>query len=357
MDTGLRDSFLQLVRFGIGSQGGAISNEIDWNAIESIAEMQGLLAIVLDGVESLPAEYRPPKDFLLQWIGNVMQIENSQALQWKAERELALLLKENQIKTYVLKGSVVSECYPTPTHRQSVDMDCFLQSFEGNKDVWEKGNKIIEEKGIEVERIHYKNSTWFLPDLTVENHKFITPFRGNKRLEKLERQLQSMLRDDNREDRFEGTWLFRPPVMVSALFMIEHAYSHFLHEGLTWRHILDWMMFSKKHKEDIDWPFLNSKIDEYGFRRFYDSYSRLGQYLIGGIQESSLTVLDKRMLEDVWKELDLHETVTGIKGKIALAGNTWRARWKYKYFSEISMVHALWIQVTGFIFMKSPSLD
>jgi hypothetical protein len=63
------------------------------------------------------------------------------------------------------------------------------------------------------------------------------------------------------------------------------------------------------------------------------------------------------MLEDVWAELDLHDTVKGIKGKLALVGNTWRARWKYHYFSEISMLHALWIQVKGFLFIKEPKLN
>ena len=145
--------------------------------------------------------------------------------------------------------------------------------------------------------------------------------------------------------------------MVTALFLIEHAYSHFLHEGLTWRMVLDWMMFSKKHKDEIDWTLLGAKIDEFGFSKFYDSYSRLGRYLIGEFQDSAFTFQDKRMLEDIWAPLDLHESVRGWKGKLRLVGNTWRARWKYRYFSEISMLEALWIQVKGFLFDKKPKLD
>ena len=145
--------------------------------------------------------------------------------------------------------------------------------------------------------------------------------------------------------------------MVTALFLIEHAYSHFLHEGLTWRHVLDWMLFSRKHQEEIDWVTLDALIDEFGFRIFYNSYYHLGQYLLGDSIEDNLTELDKKMLEDVWAPLDLHETIHGVKGKLALAGNTWRARWKYHYFSEISMPYALWIQVKGFLFDKHPKLD
>ena len=145
--------------------------------------------------------------------------------------------------------------------------------------------------------------------------------------------------------------------MVTAMFLIEHAYSHFLHEGLTWRLVLDWMMFSKKHKKDIDWYVLDAYIDEFGFRKFYDSYHHLGKYLLGELKEKDLSKVDKRMLADVWSDLDIHETVKGVQGKWALVGNTWRARWKYHYFTDISMLQALWIQVKGFLFIKEPKLD
>jgi len=241
-------------------------------------------------------------------------------------------------------------------------MDCFLKPESGTFNAWDLGNSLVAHRGFKVETIHYKNSTFYLPGLMVENHQFLTPFRANERLASLEKVLQTMLKQDKGEDRFEGTWLYRPPVMVTAIFLIEHAYTHFLHEGLTWRMVLDWLLFSKKHKHRIDWDQLNSWIDEYGFRKFYDVFSRLGQYLIGEVQEvqfsknSSLSKLERMMLDDIWAPLDLHETVRGWRGKLALAGNTWRARWKYRYFTEISWIKALWIQVKGFLFEKTPSL-
>ena len=88
-----------------------------------------------------------------------------------------------------------------------------------------------------------------------------------------------------------------------------------------------------------------------------NSYYRLGKYLVGEFQASGFKFQDKLMLEDVWADLDVHDTVRGIKGKLALVGNTWRARWKYKYFSNISMTLALWIQVKGFLFEKRPKLN
>lgn len=51
------DVFLQIVKIGIGtSTRASMLEHIDWNAIEALAEQQGLLAIMVDGVEQLPEE-------------------------------------------------------------------------------------------------------------------------------------------------------------------------------------------------------------------------------------------------------------------------------------------------------------
>lgn len=357
MATEIQEFFLHLLRLGIGAESEMVVPErIDWPALHALAEQQGLLAVVMDGIDKIPTASRPQKKDILQWIGMTIQQESQYAVQQKAEAEMALLFHSKGIRTYVLKGAVVSECYPKPEHRTSVDMDCFLSAESGSEDVWEKGNLVMEENGFDVSRDFYKNSTFYLPGLTVENHRFLTPWRGNKTLKKLETLLQRYLREDKGEDRFEGTWLCRPPVMVSALFLVEHAYSHFLHEGLTWRMVLDWQMFSCHHGDEIDWPEFQARVDEFGFRRFYDSFNRLGEYLVGELAADGLQPMDLHMLSDIWPPLDLHDSVTGWRGKLALAGNTWRARWKYRQFTDMSWLKALWIQAKGVLFEKEPKI-
>lgn len=361
----MKNAFLALVRLGIGltdssvvlGQTSEITVDVDWESVKELAEKQGLSAIVLDGIERLPENSRPPQMLLLEWIGEILQNESIYSLHDEVARDVAKLFYEYGIRTYVLKGAVVSECYPKPQHRVSVDIDCYLLPEKSDFDAWSLGNDLIRKKGFQVNTDFYKNSSFDISGVTFENHQYLTPFRGNDRLIALERKLQKMLRQDKTEDIFEGTWLYRPPVMVTALFLIEHAYSHFLHEGLTWRHVLDWMMFSRKHVKEIDWYALDAMMDEFGFRKFYETYNRLGKYALGELSDTDLTKNDRRMLEDVWAVLDLHDTIEGLKGKLNLVGNTLRAWWKYRYFSEISMLHALWIQVYGVLFDKNPTLD
>lgn len=361
--TRTKEIFIQLIRLGTGhSESIEATNDEGWEEVKILAEQQGLSAIMLDGIERLKSSkvqdvQGPPQEFLFEWIGETLQDESLYSLQGEVAKDVAKLFYRNGIKMYVLKGTVVSECYPKPQHRVSVDIDCFLLPLKGDFDAWSLGNDLIRNKGFHVNTDFYKNSSFDISGVSIENHQYLTPFRGNKRLIALEKKLQELIRQDRGEDIIEGTCMYRPPVMVTALFLIEHAYSHFLHEGLTWRHVLDWMMFSRKHEKEIDWKQLEAWIDEFGFRSFYNTYFLLGQLLFGEIEVSRLTKQDHMMLRDIWADLDVHETVRGFKGKLALAGNTWRARWKYRYFSEDSMLKALWIQAKGVLFEKNPSLN
>lgn len=331
----------------------------EWVQLKALADEQGLSAVVLDGIDKLDTNLSNdlPLELKLKWIGEVLQRESVYALQSEVATDMAKLFYNNGIKTYILKGIIVSECYPKPSHRVSVDVDCFLLPEKGDFDAWGLGNNLIRAKGIQVNTDFYKNSSFLLSGVLVENHQYLTPFRGNKKLASLENVMQTYLRQDIDLDIIGSTRMYRPPVMVTALFLIEHAYSHFLHEGLTWRMVLDWVLFSDNHRKEIYWADFEGFIDEFGFRKFYEAFNQLGKYLIGECQDSSFTIQEKRMLVDIWAPLDLHETVRGWRGKLALAGNTWRARWKYRYFTEMSWVKAMRIQVKGFLFDKNPTLD
>ena len=361
--TNTYEIFLKLVRLGIGRTDSTdFTDKVDWVQLKALADAQGLSAVVLDGLNTvhdsgLTVHGSMPQMMRLEWIGEVLQMEARSDVQTKAAGSLGELFHNNFIRTYVLKGAVIAECYPNPKHRLSADMDCFLLPAEGNFDAWSLGNDLVQAQGYEVGDGFYKNSSFHLPGLMVENHRYMTPFRGNKNLRNMEKVLQSMMDSDEGKNRFEGSWLYRPPIMVSALFLIEHAYSHFLHEGLTWRMVLDWMLFSEKHRKAICWSDLDVLIDEYGFRKFYDSFCRLGKYIMGELSVDDLNLRDKRMLEDIWAPLDLHDSLQGMKAKFQLAGNYWRARWKYKYFTEMTWVRALMEWVLGAVFERHPKLD
>lgn len=211
------------MQLGLGQSVDALISIEDWPALQALAMEQGLYAIVLDGIEKLPASARPPQEFLLEWIGMVMQDEERYAVQQKAARKMADLFSKNYIRTYVLKGEVVAECYPKPEHRVSSDMDCFLLSVKGQFDAWALGNNLVKAQGYKVSTGFYKNSTFFYPDLSVENHQYMVPFRGNERLKELEKLLQSQLKvlalRGCSGDKSEDSLAFKDSLKVDSLIV------------------------------------------------------------------------------------------------------------------------------------------
>ena len=356
-----RSFLLNLLRASLlGDTGFAIPETLDWDALIEESNRQCVSVIASDGLQKLYDEgaYSDLGDRELRrrkarWFAKTMEYEHRYAGQLAAAKKMGERFASTGIQTVILKGFTVSECYPVPAHRYSADLDCFLIKDGEHVDAYEAGNQVIEKLGVEVNRSYYKNSSFNIPGLHVENHKFCTPFRGNDTLRRFERLLQGLILAGPL-CALGDTGLLAPPPLASALFLTEHAYSHFLHEGLNLRHILDWALFKRRHASDVDWTAFDGYVDDFGFRRFYDAYEHLGEFVLGS--RASLTPLEQRMLDSVWAGLDLHESVHGLVGKLRLVGNTLRAGWKYREFSPISMVHALWIQVKGFLLERRPEI-
>lgn len=91
----LKEIFLRLVRLGLGCAD--YSSDLipqlsvkDWQALENIANEQGLFGVMLDGVEKLPRDLRPEKKAILQSIGQLIQSEQQYAVQEHAAAEITL---------------------------------------------------------------------------------------------------------------------------------------------------------------------------------------------------------------------------------------------------------------------------
>lgn len=125
--TSYKKAFLSLVRMGIGHRADVLSDGVDWNELKDLAEKQGLGAVVLDGIEKLPEGQRPPKVFLLEWIGETLQGYEYRYDQYcKAIAELAGFYNSHGYKMMLLKGYACSIDWPRPEHRPCGDIDIWL---------------------------------------------------------------------------------------------------------------------------------------------------------------------------------------------------------------------------------------
>ena len=344
------DILLGLVRLALGNEKKVtVPDTVNWKSLVNLAFEQGVSAISVDGLQrlyelhpSLELELDKPEfeELKYEWFGSIFQAETDFAAYFSAAKSLAKLYADNGVRTLVLKGLAFSECYPVPSHRSSCDLDCYLAGD------YEKGNQLVELAGVAVDRDYFKNSSFCYEGLHVENHHFFTAFRGSRKAKEYEKLLQQEISATGGRSIFDSK-LLTPPVMFSALFCISHAQTHFLSEGITLRHILDWALFRKRHYDEIDWARFESICKEYGMWQFAQTFTRIGLFLLGESDYSSLTDVDLRLLDDTLYG-PREEQYRGMKRRVQLVMKSLRSGWKYRHFSDQSALQSVTQRVVGY---------
>lgn len=311
----------------------------EWEELFDMASNQGVVAVASEGLERLPQEQRPPQELLLQWIVTSLQQKQLYSLQRKLAEELYGVWRAVGINVVELKGDSIGRLYHAPDTRYSCDFDCLLSDYE-------RGNQLMEQHGVDVNRDFYKNSSFRWKDLYVENHQFCTPIRGNKEMKRLERKLRRLLSEGTEE-----AW-----ACFNALFLMEHAWTHFFENALTLKHLCDWAILRKMKRDFVDWNAFEQYARDVGFWKFAESMNHLADVLDGIITIDNLNHKDRRLLDDMLTEKKDVSMNEGWKTRFQLFRNYFAQSWKYKLFSNHSAMYSLLRTVNGFIFDRTPRI-
>lgn len=296
-------SGLNFEREAVGALSPLFDKTPDWKKIYKESSRQGVLAIAYDGLDRLiregviPAEKQPSRTMKLQWACNVMQIEQRYARQRHTAGELAEAYGREGIRTVVLKGIAVAQYYPREDHRPCGDLDCFLMGD------YERGNRIAEELGAEIEDGGYKHSHIDYKHLTVENHQFLTSFDATNHGRRVEKELQRILTAGGEPTPIGATRLLAPNATFTALFLLKHAQNHFLDEGLSLRHLLDWLLFLHEGPK-VDWRGLEDRMEWMHLRAFAGVMTAwCARYFGGEGLPRELLLCDEYLLEDFDRDI------------------------------------------------------
>lgn len=364
------EALFKLIRIGVGTEApepgtAEALTGVDWPALVALATEQGVAALAYDGLqkcyEAVPGLVLPLDRVLKQvkydWFGSMLNVEIQYEQKWKSASELGELFRSNGLKTLVLKGLSLASCYPVPQHRYSCDFDCFLMGDGPVKDrsAYEQGNRLMEAEGVKVDRFHYKHSSIKYKGVNVENHQFLTGWRGSRKWKGFEVELEEMLEGEGALRPLEGTCLLVGPPMFNALFLTRHAHQHFLiEEGISLRHVCDWAMFLRRYRDNLDWNGFQSVCRRYGLERFAASMTRLAVYVCG-IETCSvsgeLQPEDRMLLKDI---LEAKEGAGG--GRLGMGLRILRSRWKFRLFSDESTLGCVLRYAWGYLFDKNPKL-
>lgn len=255
--------FLSLIRLGIGNAKAVpIPKMIDWNVLEGLAAQQGLSAVMLDGIERLPEGQRPPKPVLLQWIGETLQgFEYRYEAYKKAIAELAGFYSQHGYKMMLLKGFACSLDWPKPEHRPCGDIDIWLFGQQKEAD---EALRNANSLRIEIDNSHHHHTVFYWRDFLVENHyDFISIYHHRSHIA-YEKILKVLGKDDSNSIELHGERVYLPSPNLHALFLLKHTMLHFTGTELTFRQVLDWAFFVKKHGKDVNWKMVLGVLEEHG---------------------------------------------------------------------------------------------
>ncbi len=348
-----------LLRLGLGNTTAEQENLSDfillpsaqWARIGVIAQEQGVLGVMLDGIDRLEstgygATRELSKEQKLEWIGNVLNsYEASNQHQMVVIEELQNKWAEAGLRTMVMKGQAMGTYYPNPKHRAPGDIDCYL--FDG----YAKGNETAKVWADKVDEGWYKHSVISYKGETIENHQYFVHTREGKKSKLLNQVLVDALKVKD-FDRLSETDALLPPPMFNALFLTYHALAHFLEEGLRLKQILDWAMFLKRDADKVDWKEFYKICDKFHFRRFADVMNDLAANLLGVEFElaTSSPYTDKVLLSTLYdKEYVFSSGESGWRNRFHIVKNLIKYRWKYHEIYQHSVLRQLWYYGIGFI--------
>jgi hypothetical protein len=335
--------------------------EDNWVKLKETAHIQGVSAIVLDGINVIMNElgagcfnrsFSPDawKLFVLQWIGEVQQgYEAGNMQQMVVVDNVQRHWGEAGIRMMLMKGLAMGIYYPVPKHRAPGDIDCYLF------DDYAKGNEAAKTWADTVDVSWYKHSVISYKGQTIENHHFFVHTREGK----ISKQLNQQLCDTLNEVDFEtlpGTGVLLPPPMFNALFLSYHALGHFLEEGLRLKQLLDWAMFLKRDANKIDWPLFYSWCEKYHFRRFVDVTTDIAVHRFGialpNLQITDYSPFAEKVVQSTLSDNDY--VFNNSKGewykRWLILQNLFKYRWKYHLIYQHSILRQLWFYIVGFIF-------
>lgn len=261
------EAFFALVRAGLFTfhcdgfkVNDSLFRDVEWEKVYLLAQEQSVQGLVLAGLEY--SDIKPPKELLLQWIGEVQMIEQKNRAMNAFINQLIGDLRKANIYTLMVKGQGVAQCYERPLWRASGDIDFYM-----NEDDFQKAKMFFRPLVDKFDpdddftrhiNMHY--GEWIV-EIHANQHTDLS-FRIDKVLDEIHQTLfyggEIRAWDNN------GTLVVLPSPVNDVLIVFTHFIKHFFKGGLGLRQICDWCRLIWTYKDSLNHGVIESRIREAG---------------------------------------------------------------------------------------------
>lgn len=357
--TAAEQALLRLLGGAIRCAEVTLAEPVDWSAVTQMAQAQGVSGVAFETVERMGMQQSarrllPNRELLMQWYSQTLFIARQQTRHLSLAQEMATLWAEHGLRTIVFKGLAHSRYYPQPAHREFGDFDCFLLDSNG-RPAYQKGNEVARKLGLAVEDGWYKHSHIIYKGLTIENHQYFTAARRGGADKLLNDYLLAAIGNGSKLKRLGDTPLYVLPVEAEGLFMLYHALTHFLVEGIRLRHIVDWACWMQANQGRIEWKAFYTQCQRFRLDGFVDVLNTIAAKQFGVPLHDPAIFADSPHAPRVIASALHDDTAIYSRSRgrwwerLHVVDNALHSQWKFRDVAHRSMLAYVGQFVLGFI--------
>lgn len=256
---------------------GAFS-KVNWLEVKDLAAAQGVLAFAWEGVLELLQRGEVSvdaigEDLYYAWLGQVMLIEKGYEKLCGIATKMDGIASSSGVRILMFKGLDLSRLYPCPNHREFGDIDFFV--LDGLSSRMEA---CLVSAGARIRTVGEKHSVLDFEDVVLENHFcFVWPFASRK-LKRLEAFLKGTLPSASVLPGYSN--VLSPSIGFDVAFVLAHAAGHLRTEGISLRHLLDWIVVEKRAISASVMQELWDGIVQFGLDEFARILNCLGNEML-----------------------------------------------------------------------------
>lgn len=306
----------------LNALGSALRDEpVSWGAevspeqfigVMNLAERHRVLPMIYQVVHSSPAARAVGGTVMSRYRNATM---HAVMLQTRKAAELLPVLdafRQAGVKPLVVKGIICRRLYPHPDQRFSTDEDILVRPEQ-----FADCHRVLESCGLATR--DPESEDYELPyfsregTLYLEMHKSLFP-PENEAFGSLNRFFGEA---PERAIEIDGV-----PTMCHTdhmLYLICHAFKHFIHSGFGLRQVCDMILFANEWGSQIDWQYVLGCSRQIRAERFAASLFRIGEVYLGFSPE-------KAQYPECWQEIAVDEEMllqdlleAGVYGKTDLS--------------------------------------
>ena len=265
--------FLHIARAAISGSDLPIE-KVDWPAIFTLANQQKLLPILFEAARATPAAGENAALFAVtkqQVIGQVL----NQTVRSAEFADLYHKLRAAGLHPVVVKGQLCSRLYPQTDHRISADDDLYIPDAEFmacHEQLLANGlttDTPVDELSTADEVSYTKNGS----PLYIELHRHLFDSA-----EDAHDELNHFFTDINPVE-MDG-FLAMPP-HEHLLYLLLHAYKHFVRSGIGLRQFCDIGLWAWEYHDEIDWQRLHDQCASVHAATFAAAAFRIARDYLG----------------------------------------------------------------------------